>query len=169
VQYPSKSEDLGNEFPITGLLFSSFPNLSTAHLEAETLVEPQISFDPEFSDLTTRKYTYIQVDPDAPSPNNPSLSLFLHHIKYDLQAACVVIQERKTQVPYFPLTPLSVAKHRYVSLLYGQLEGYVPPKVDILDEMSRAKFNVTEYVKSGGLVLVGGNSLREGALTPPEV
>jgi hypothetical protein len=61
------------------------------------------------------------------------------------------------------LTPLSVAPHRYVSLLYRQPAGtYTPPQLNLVADVARAPFDLAGYVRKGGLVLVGGNFMREG-------
>lgn len=129
----------------------------------ETLQEPTISFPPEEGyDPSSTKYTYIQVDPDAPGPALPLLRQFLHHIIYDLQPSCVAAQSPKTQARYMALTPLSVSAHRYVSLLYRQPENYTPPQLNLVEDVVRAPFSLENYVNEAGLVLVGGNFMREG-------
>ncbi|KAF2113798.1 phosphatidylethanolamine-binding protein [Lophiotrema nucula] len=114
VKYANINENLGNSFSA-----------------AQTLQEPTFSFDPESGyNPSTTKYTYIQVDPDAPGPELPVLRHFLHHIVYDVQPSCIATQTPKTQARYMPLTPLSVSAHRYISLLYRQpptAELYAPP------------------------------------------
>jgi hypothetical protein len=121
------------------------------------------SFDPEQGfDPATTKYTYIQVDPDAPGPALPILRHFLHHIVYDVQPSCIAAQTAKTQVPYRLLTPLSVSAHRFVSLLYRQPPNYTPPPVNLVEDLVRGSFDLQKYVTEGGLTLVGGNYLLEG-------
>jgi hypothetical protein len=62
-----------------------------------------------------------------------------------------------------PLTPLSVQSHRYISLLYRQPPGnYEPPKLNLVEDVARAPFSLENYVAEAGLVLVGGNFMREG-------
>ena len=61
-----------------------------------------------------------------------------------------------------PLTPLSVAAHRYVSLVYRQPPNYTPPPLNPVDAVARAPFNLAQYVRQGGLTLVGGNYMKEG-------
>lgn len=62
-----------------------------------------------------------------------------------------------------PLTPLSVQSHRYISLLYRQPQGeYTPPKLNLVEDVARAPFSLESYVSEAGLVLVGGNFMREG-------
>jgi hypothetical protein len=63
---------------------------------------------------------------------------------------------------YMPLTPLSVAAHRFVSLIYRQPPNYTPPELSVVDSVARAPFDLQGYVEEGGLQLVGGNFMREG-------
>lgn len=63
---------------------------------------------------------------------------------------------------YMAPTPLSVAPHRYVSLVYRQPGNYTPPEVGVVEGVVRTGFDLGEYVGEGGLVLVGGNFMREG-------
>jgi hypothetical protein len=60
------------------------------------------------------------------------------------------------------LTPLSVAPHRYVSLIYRQPPNYSPPPLNLVEDVVRAPFDLDKYVRKAGLVLVGGNFMREG-------
>ncbi|KAF6825131.1 phosphatidylethanolamine-binding protein [Colletotrichum musicola] len=147
VKYGNIPENLGNEFSAL-----------------QTLQEPVIGFDPEMGyDPSTTRYTYIQLDPDAPGPAFPLLRQYLHHIIYDIAPSCVPSQTPKTQARYMPLTPLSISPHRYVSLLYRQPAGaYTPPALSLLDDVARAPFDLEKYVQEAGLTLVGGNFMREG-------
>ncbi|KAL1598409.1 hypothetical protein SLS59_006693 [Nothophoma quercina] len=146
VRYGNINENLGNEFNVL-----------------QTLQEPIFSFDPEAGiDPSTTKYTYIQVDPDAPGPSFPILRQFLHHIVYDVQPQCIAAQTPKTQARYMALTPLSVQAHRYVSLIYRQPPNYTPPPLNLVEDIVRAPFDLQKYVAQGGLTLVGGNFMREG-------
>ncbi|KAK5726490.1 hypothetical protein LTR17_012715 [Elasticomyces elasticus] len=139
----------------------------------ETLIEPAVSFsaEPGFNPAKT-KYTIIFTDPDAPGPAAPVLKDFLHLIISDAQPSCIINQSRKTLAIYQPLTPLSIAAHRYTFLVYRQPPNYTPPpSVNYLPGV-RAAFDLNGYVAEGGLTLVGGNYMREGlsstvcAITP---
>ncbi|KAK5686476.1 hypothetical protein LTS10_002594 [Elasticomyces elasticus] len=139
----------------------------------ETLIEPAVSFsaEPGFNPAKT-KYTIIFIDPDAPGPAAPVLKDFVHLIISDAQPSCIINQARKTLAIYQPLTPLSIAAHRYTFLVYRQPPNYTPPpSVNYLPGL-RAAFDLNGYVAQGGLTLVGGNFLGEGlsstvcAITP---
>ncbi|KAH0429029.1 phosphatidylethanolamine-binding protein [Colletotrichum camelliae] len=147
------------------VLYGNIPeNLGNTFSVPQTLQEPTISFPPEpLHPASTTKYTYIQLDPDAPGPSLPLLRSYLHHITYNLQPSCVFAQSPQTQARYMPLTPLSVAPHRYVSLLFRQPSGdYKPPALNLVEDVARAPFDLGAYVQQAGLVLVGGNFMREG-------
>ncbi|KAF6813217.1 phosphatidylethanolamine-binding protein [Colletotrichum sojae] len=147
VKYGNIPENLGNEFSAL-----------------QTLQEPVVTFDPELGyDPSTTRYTYIQLDPDAPGPQFPLLRQYLHHIIYDLAPSCITSQTPKTQARYMPLTPLSISPHRYVSLLYRQPDGkYTPPALSLVDDVARAPFDLEKYVREARLTLVGGNFMKEG-------
>ncbi|KAF4489974.1 26 kDa secreted antigen [Colletotrichum fructicola Nara gc5] len=146
------------------VLYGNIPeNLGNTFSAAQTLQEPIISFPPEALYPPSTKYTYIQLDPDAPGPSLPLLRSYLHHIIYNLQPSCVFAQSPVIQARYMPLTPLSVAPHRYVSLLFRQPAGeYKPPALNLIEDVARAPFDLAAYVQQAGLVLVGGNFMREG-------
>jgi hypothetical protein len=164
VKYGNINENLGNTFTVPRTFPSPITLIPTHRSFTETLQEPIFSFPPEANhNPATTKYTYIQVDPDAPGPALPLLRQFLHHIIYDVQPSCIPSQSPKTQASYMLLTPLSVAPHRYVSLLYRQPQGsYTPPPLSVVDSVARAPFDLQKYVREAGLVLVGGNFMREG-------
>ncbi|KAK5721966.1 hypothetical protein LTR15_006560 [Elasticomyces elasticus] len=147
--------------------------LGNSFSATETLTEPAVSFsaEPGF-DPSKTKYTIILTDPDAPGPAAPILKDFLHLIISDAQPSCIASQARKTLASYQPLTPLSIAAHRYAFLVYRQPPNYTPsPSVNYLPGV-RAAFDLNGYVAQGGLTLVGGNFMREGlsstvcAITP---
>ena len=130
----------------------------------ETLNQPSISFSAEPSyDPSKTKYTIFLVDPDAPGPAAPILKDFLHLIISNAQPSCVTAQARTTLASYQPLTPLSVAAHRYTILVYRQPPNYTPPpSINYLPAV-RSKFDLNGYVAQAGLIgPVGGNFFREG-------
>lgn len=97
--YGSKQIQLGNTFQVP-----------------ETLQTPTFDFDPiEGYDVETTRYTFVIVDPDAPGPNAPLLRNFLHMIVKDASPSCLKNPSpaASTVTSYMPLTPLSLAAHRY--------------------------------------------------------
>lgn len=113
------------------------------------------------------------LDPDAPGPAAPILKDFLHLIISNAKPSCIATQNAETVAPYMPLTPLSVAEHRYTFLVYRQPPNYVPPpSLNYLPGV-RNNFDLNAYVAEAGLMgPVGGNYMLEGldttvcAITP---
>lgn len=83
---------------------------------------------------------------------------FLHWEVANAQPSCIKNQSPQTIALYQPLTPASTEQHRYTFLVYRQPEGYVPEPIT---PQLRVGFDVNAYAARGGLVLVGGNFLRE--------
>jgi hypothetical protein len=47
--------------------------------------------------------------------------------------------------------------------VYRQPAGaYAPPPLNLVEDVARAPFDLQKYVSEAGLVLVGGNYMREG-------
>lgn len=114
------------------------------------------------AEMMADEETVLLVDPDAPGPEAPLLSFFLHTILYDAHPTCTGI-EPKTKTPYLSLTPLSLAKHRYIFLVYRQPEGTFVPQVPLLPQAGRATFNLTMFVEDNKLTgPVGGNYMLQG-------
>lgn len=132
----------------------------------ETTSAPSISFSAESDqDPKTTKYTILFIDPDAPGPTSSgqpaALSPFLHLAVNDASPYCVNSANNgggKTTAMYKPLTPLSVASHRYTQLVYRQPPNFKPP-FD-LAQIAGSNFDLKRYTQ--GLTLVGGNYFLEG-------
>ncbi|KAK3054301.1 hypothetical protein LTR09_004569 [Extremus antarcticus] len=142
--YGSKQVDLGNKFKTT-----------------ETLLAPTVSFSGEKDkDAATTKYSYFLIDPDVPSPDGVAgmKVTFLHLAVSNAQPSCIKNQSPSTDAIYQPLTPASTTQHRYTFLVYRQPSGYTP---DTVAFQVRAAFDINAYAARKGLVLVGGNFLRE--------
>ncbi len=159
--YGSKQVDLGNKFKTTGSLFQLFIHRRQAHNIAETLLAPTVSFSGEKDkDAATTKYSYFLIDPDVPSPDGVAgmKVTFLHLAVSNAQPSCIKNQSPSTDAIYQPLTPASTTQHRYTFLVYRQPSGYTP---DTVAFQVRAAFDINAYAARKGLVLVGGNFLRE--------
>lgn len=75
-------------------------------------------------------YTLVMVDPDAPSPQNPSVREWLHWMVVNIPQGSFT--EGETVVTYSAPTPPE-GRHRYVVLLYKNTEGEhikVPPPAE---------------------------------------
>ncbi|KAM0718473.1 hypothetical protein Q7P37_005543 [Cladosporium fusiforme] len=167
VDYNGKAVNFGNTFNTIGkpsLVSTDLVEHSRLIALPETVSEPSFSITAEKGhDPKTTKYTLIMVDPDAPGPAAPILADFLHWIVSDVQPKCITTQVRKMVAMYMTPTPLSVAPHRYVFLIYRQPPNYVPPPSLNYLPANRAKFDLAGYVAKAKLQgPVGGNYYREG-------
>ncbi|KAI9723975.1 MAG: hypothetical protein M1812_000693 [Candelaria pacifica] len=161
ISYGSKAVQLGNTF-------------STL----ETPLPPSITFPPEPTPPSPNpKYLLLILDPDVPNPNLPATRIllsgsFVHLLTYDISPeTCLTSQNTQTQPqtentqngktldPYISLAPLSVEPHRYTFLVFRQPEDFEPSVALAADRLA---LDVEEFAQVNGLVLVGGEFLREG-------
>ena len=127
----------------------------------ETLNAPKLTFSAEQGkDPAKTKYSYFLVDPDVPNPNGVAgvKVTFLHWAVSNAQPSCITNQKQSTDTMYQALTPASTAQHRYTFLVYRQPADYKP---DLVSLQLRTGFDINAYAGANGLVLVGGNFLRE--------
>ncbi|KAH9549750.1 hypothetical protein CY35_10G035900 [Sphagnum magellanicum] len=99
------------------------------------------------------KYTLVMVDPDAPSPSNPTLRNILHWLVTDIPGSTSPSQEiwatGQEKMPYLQPAPIE-GMHRYVFLLFKQDES---TQFDNLIEAppSRVTFSVAKFVETYNL------------------
>lgn len=166
--YGNKQFNLGNTLTVLSSCQCSSDFQITNDVAPQT---PQLSRLSSFSaeagkDPANMKYMVLYVDPDAPGPTGTgtpaALSFFLHEAISNKQPSCIANQKSVTvTVPgYRALTPLSVARHRYLMLVYRQPPNFIPPATLAL---TTSNFDLNGFVKANGLTLVGGNFIREGA------
>ncbi|KAJ9690263.1 hypothetical protein PVL29_012757 [Vitis rotundifolia] len=110
--------------------------------------------------LSSNLYTLVMVDPDAPSPSEPTLREWLHWIVVDIPEGCDATQGREV-VPYMgPQPPTGI--HRYIFTLFKQkaaaMSGTLPPE-------TRNNFSTRQFAAGNGLgppvALVYFNSQKE--------
>ncbi|XP_077535465.1 protein D2-like [Haemaphysalis longicornis] len=89
-------------------------------------------------------YTVILLDPDAPSPQAPTMRHWLHWLVVNVAHGDV-----STVAKYAGPTPPE-GRHRYVFLVYEQDEPFSRALVQGLPKQ-RAKFNLTHFVMLAGL------------------
>ena len=124
---PDVVPDIQPTTELRGAYGSKQINLGNTYQVYETLKQPTFDFDPEEGhDPETTRYTFVIVDPDAPGPGLPLLRQFLHIIVSDAAPSCVSGAQPKTVTPYMPLTPLSLAKHRYTCKPHPLLQARSP-------------------------------------------
>ena len=126
------------------------------------MLAPHLDFTAEAKyDPTTTKYTYFLVDPDVPQNGSPVQINYLHWMVSHVSPNCIPNGDGTTEVAYQQLSPGSTTQHRYTFLVYREPAGFTPED-DILLQ-TRAAFDLNDYVQNNGLILVGGNFLKESA------
>jgi len=121
---------------------------------SQTLDRPQFSINT--TDVTGR-FVVIMIDPDAPSPQNRSISDVRHMIANDM-----IPTGNATQGGFFALTNTSQAitdfispsppagAHRYTILVYNQPDGFDNQQL-VNANTSRLNFNLTMFAQQTGL------------------
>nr|AHY23236.1 flowering locus T [Agapanthus praecox subsp. orientalis] len=111
------------------------------HINNGCDVKPSIAAEPPTVNLGGRMselYTLVMIDPDAPSPSDPTMREWVHWVVVNIPGGTDPSQGQEV-VPYMgPRPPLGI--HRYVLVLFRQKAGLpviTPPE-------SRANFN-TRY------------------------
>ncbi|XP_057960500.1 protein MOTHER of FT and TFL1 [Malania oleifera] len=102
------------------------------------------------SSTSNNLYTLVMVDPDAPSPSEPSLREWLHWIVVDIPEGMDATKGKEV-VPYMgPQPPTGI--HRYVFALFKQEEG--SSMVGRMAEMdARCHFSTRHFAAHYGLGL----------------
>lgn len=92
------------------------------------------------------KYVLVMVDPDAPSPSNPTAREWLHWIVAGVELSTDVTPQTPSVVEYNRPTPPE-GEHRYVVVAYAQPSDM--PEISAPQE--RANFNVRSFAKEYSL------------------
>ncbi|KAI1761779.1 phosphatidylethanolamine-binding protein [Hypoxylon sp. FL1150] len=129
---------------------------------------PHISFGPELDAPADASYTFILVDPDAPTPDDPKFAFWRHYVVSGLKPGpseeeyetSVKGSGGKVLTAYLGPGPKDDSKpHRYLFLLYREPSGFALGKSDVGGEelVDRRSFKPTEFAEKHGLQLVGVN------------
>ncbi|EFA03425.2 protein D3 [Tribolium castaneum] len=134
-------------------LFVTYPNGKKVHLgeeltPSEVKDEPQVKWDA----ASTKYYTLVMFDPDAPSRSDPSFADVKHWLVGNIQGGDVstgdVIAEYFGSGP-----PKDTGLHRYIFLVYEQKERltFDEPRSLKLSRAHRLKWSLKEFVKKYNL------------------
>lgn len=144
-------------------------NLGNTLTVTDTLPPPTFNITAEANyPASTTKYTVLLLDPDVPSPLLPvdrdTLGDYTHLIVSDVQPSCITSQTQVPLTTFKPLTPLSVAQHRYTFLVYRQPADFSPNLILAQDFLG---LPLSTFLASSGLEgPVGGNYFLEGLANP---
>lgn len=105
---------------------------------------------------TGKPLVVMMVDPDAPTPEAPTVGFFLHWMATDMVATTgqsALTNSTPNPVSYIPPgPPASSAAHRYVLYAFEQPANFaLPPQFANVNDANRANFNVTAFIQAANL------------------
>ncbi|KAJ4377999.1 hypothetical protein N0V83_000829 [Neocucurbitaria cava] len=175
---PSKVIPETSFTPIFSLTIT-FPSISPSNGNfvrvSEVKQQPVISITSSSpsspSSHSAQSFTFMLIDPDAPTPDDPKFGYWRHwvvtNIPFDSKSSAGedadIIQRGRTLTPYLAPGPKDESgPHRYLFLLFKEPEGLKLEKSDVGGEefVDRRSFRAEEFVKTHGLELVGVQWMR---------
>ncbi|KAI9684840.1 MAG: hypothetical protein M1820_010870 [Bogoriella megaspora] len=114
--------------------------------------QPQLGLSSSASSDST--YILVMVDPDAPTPQNPSSAQILHWIQPNLTLSNgVLTATSQAFAPYArPMPPTYSDAHRYIQFLYSQPERFIIPQAYLgYSAQNRTKFNISNFAAAANL------------------
>lgn len=132
---------------------------------AVTQQEPALALDPSmYSSVAeyTGKYIVVMVDPDAPSPDNPTSRFILHWLAADVeqnatatspQTGRALSVPQTAAVPYrAPGPPPTSSAHRYILYAFAQPSNFtMPAAFRAFNNTNRAGFQLDQFITAAGL------------------
>ncbi|CAG8588073.1 42016_t:CDS:2 [Gigaspora margarita] len=139
IKYGEKKVELGNKFTID-----------------ETNKAPNVNFVFNKSDSDDKsRFTLMMVDPDAPSPKNPTHREWRHWIVGNIPSDGNLSEATHLDDYMGPSPPSETGEHRYVFLLYRQQVPHIDyPR---LDKVKRNNFKARQFAEQYSLKLISAN------------
>lgn len=115
------------------------------------------------------RYIVFMIDPDAPTPQNPTSAQIIHWLQADLvlttstssstsnssssAASLAITNLTAPLIPYArPMPPTTSIAHRYIQYLFAQPPGFsVPAPAAGFSATNRSMFNIEHFVAAAGL------------------
>lgn len=119
---------------------------------------PTVSFSPAANTASAQSFTFILIDPDAPTPDDPKFAYWRHWVITNIRSSAKDVSEGNTLTQYLAPGPKDESgPHRYLFLLFKEPEGFSIEKSDVGGEefVERRSFGAKEFVEKHGLELVG--------------
>ncbi|KAI0058827.1 PEBP-like protein [Artomyces pyxidatus] len=125
---------------------------------AQTVNEPQFFLTSNDSSVASKTFLLAFVDPDAPTPQNRSLSDIRHvlapnlHISGTANRALLVNSTPAITDYLAPGPPPGSGPHRYTVLLFVQPDNFSSAAAGLVDQSTpRTNFNLTTFAQKTGL------------------
>ena len=150
--------DLGVTFP-SGLA----PQQGTLARVSQIKEQPRISISSP-QPLSNLTYTFMMIDPDAPTPDDPKFAYWRHWVVTSIPSPSAsassddIIASGTTLTQYLAPGPKDESgPHRYLFLLFEEKEGRGLEKADVGGEefVDSRSFMAEDVVERKGLKLVG--------------
>jgi len=132
--------------------------------------QPMISISSSQPTSSTATYTFMMIDPDAPTPDDPKFGYWRHWVVASIpsQSASTtssddITARGKTLTQYLAPGPKDESgPHRYLFLLFEEKAGESVERVDVGGEefVERRSFRAEELAVKKGLELVGVQWMR---------
>ncbi|KAF2259560.1 PEBP-like protein [Lojkania enalia] len=145
----------------------TYPNKSINPGDLARVSEVAIAPNVAFSGDASAGYTFMMLDPDAPTPEDPKFAFWRHwvvaRVKPSASEGQGTLDSGVTLTRYLAPGPKDESgPHRYLFLVFREPEGVAIRREDVGGEefVERRGFGAEEFVEGRGLQLVGVNWMR---------
>lgn len=124
---------------------------------------PNVSFSSNADSASAQSFTFLLIDPDAPTPDDPKFAYWRHWVVTNIPASAQDVSEGNTLTQYLAPGPKDESgPHRYLFLLFKEPTGFSIGKDDVGGEefVDRRSFEAKAFVEKHGLQLVGAQWMR---------
>jgi len=127
--------------------------------------QPAISISSSKPTSSAATYTFMMIDPDAPTPDDPKFGYWRHWVVASIPSSSAddITAKGKTLTQYLAPGPKDESgPHRYLFLLFEEKAGEGLEKADVGGEefVERRSFRAEELAAKKGLELVGVQWMR---------
>lgn len=165
------SKIIPDTFTPTVILSITFPSISPSEGSfvrvSDVKSTPTISISSPTPSPSAQSFTFMLIDPDAPTPDDPKFAYWRHWVVTSISSAELdasnILASGTTLTPYLAPGPKDESgPHRYLFLLFKEPEALSLGKADVGGEefVDRRSFGAAEFVEKWGLELVGVQWMR---------
>ncbi|KAM0707966.1 hypothetical protein Q7P35_004615 [Cladosporium inversicolor] len=149
--------DLNISFP------SKSPSNGSLVRVSEVKEKPSVTFSSSSNPGSAQSFTFLLIDPDAPTPDDPKFAYWRHWVVVNVPSSASGdgsgdVKDGETLTQYLAPGPKDESgPHRYLFLLFKELQGFSISKDDVGGEefVDRRSFGAKDFVEKHGLELVG--------------
>jgi phosphatidylethanolamine-binding protein (PEBP) family uncharacterized protein len=135
---------------------------------SEVKEKPSVNFSLSSNSGSAQSFTFLLIDPDAPTPDDPKFAYWRHWVVVNIPSSASGdgsgdVKDGETLTQYLAPGPKDESgPHRYLFLLFKEPQGFSISKDDVGGEefVDRRSFGAKEFVEKHGLELVGVEWMR---------